>query len=221
MSVATRVRVVVQARMTSTRLPGKSLLPVAGIPLAVLVLTRASSTGLDVVLATSDEASDDELTSVVRAAGFPVVRGSRLDVLDRFLSATTDLHDHDVVVRLTADNPLPDGDLIDDLVASLTGSDDAYRYIDQSSVPYGLSAEAFRVHALRAAAASQDLQDREHVTRWIRREAPAKQFRPALPPRTPDGLRCTIDLPGDYEAVATLMAGRATAGWRELVIGLS
>lgn len=221
MGTPTRIRVVVQARMTSTRLPGKSLLPVGGVPLAVLVLRRASSTGREVVLATSDESSDDELARVVANAGFPVVRGSRTDVLSRYIAATADLADGDVVVRLTADNPLPDGDLVDDLVASLTSSGSDYSYIDQSTVPYGLSAEAFRVGALRWVALSDDPADREHVTQSIRRTASSASFRPRLPPGVPPGLRCTIDLLAEYQAMSTLMSGRTSAGWRELVRALA
>lgn len=216
MGTTTQVRVVVQARMTSTRLPGKSLLPIGGFPLTVLVLRRASSTGFETVLATSDEESDDELARVVERSGFRVFRGSRLDVLDRFLTATADLDDDDIAVRLTADNPVPDGDLIDAVVDDLSAGVDDYRYIDQRSVPYGLSVEAFRVRALRAAADSADADDREHVTSWIRRSRPAAPFLPTLPEGISDGLRCTVDVVEDYTAMEGIFAGRPMAGWREL-----
>lgn len=221
MGSTARVRVVVQARMTSTRLPGKSLLPLGGVPLAVLVLRRATNTGREAVLATSSESSDDELASTVAAAGFDVMRGSRLDVLSRFLDATADLDDDDVVVRLTADNPVPDGELIDTLVGRLHTDDLEYVHIDQDAVPYGLSAEAFTARALRSVASSGDPADREHVTVSLRRRTTAAPFRLGLPAGLRHGLRCTVDSPEDHTAMAAVFDGRTDAGWRELIGALS
>ena len=113
--IARRVRIVLQARTTSTRLPAKVLLPVGGMPLAILCARRLGSSGREVVLATSDTPSDDVLASIAEANAIRVHRGSLDDVLTRFLDCTADLADEDLIVRATADNAVPDG-------ASSTGS---------------------------------------------------------------------------------------------------
>src|SRR6267378_5723685 len=96
--------VVVQARMSSSRLPGKSLLPVGGHPVAVLCAKRAANKGHRVVVAISNDARDDPLARALDAAGVALVRGSLDDVLARFVEATRHLPKDALVVRLTADN---------------------------------------------------------------------------------------------------------------------
>src|SRR6187200_14786 len=109
---APRVRVVLQSRLSSTRLPGKAMLTVAGRPMVVLAAQRAATTGAEVVVATSDRPEDDLIAETVAAAGISVARGPLDDPLRRFTIAVTDLDDQDVVVRLTADNVVPDGSLV-------------------------------------------------------------------------------------------------------------
>src|SRR5690349_24219800 len=104
-----RVRVVMQARTSSSRLPGKAMLPIAGVPMVVLAARRAGNQGHQVVVATSDESSDDDLADLCESDGLAVVRGPLDDVLGRFVIASEDLDDADVIVRLTADNVVPDG----------------------------------------------------------------------------------------------------------------
>ena len=114
----TRVRVVIQARLNSSRLPGKMLLPMAGMPLIELVARRASRSGHEVVVATSAEQYDGLIERALAPTGIPVVRGSLDDVLGRFVVATADLDDEDIVVRLTGDNPVADAGLVDELLAA-------------------------------------------------------------------------------------------------------
>lgn len=166
-----RVRVVLQARMSSSRLTGKVLLPVSGIPLAVLCASRVMRDGLDLVLATSVERSDDILVDVLISNDINVYRGSLDDVLSRFVGAVKDLHDDDLVVRLTADNPFVDAEFVHALVDDFCNQD--VDYLGTSSpldaLPYGLSAEVMTVGSVRQADenAISDF-DREHVTPWIR-----------------------------------------------------
>ena len=95
---------IVQARMTSSRFPGKVLAPLAGQPMVIRQLERIQrATTLDgIVVATSRDPSDDELALAVEAFGVPVVRGSLDDVLARFI-AVIDVYEPATVVRLTAD----------------------------------------------------------------------------------------------------------------------
>ena len=121
-----KIRVVLQARTTSSRLPAKVLLPLGGMPLAILCAKRLGSSGREVILATSNSASDDFLAATATQAGVRVLRGSLDDILDRFLYCTSDLKDDDLVVRATADNPFPDGNFIEQLISAFEKSGQNY-----------------------------------------------------------------------------------------------
>lgn len=199
---------VVQSRLTSSRLPGKALLEVAGRPMVVLAAARAGNTGLPVVVATSTEDDDDLIARVAAEAGLQVTRGPLDDALARFVLATRDYADADVVVRLTADNVFPDGMLVQQLAESVSATVPYVRVGgDDRSVPYGIAGEAFRVSALRTAdAATADPSDREHVTPWIRREFGDRTLSLADVSLSWRGLRCTVDTLDDFVRVASLFA---------------
>lgn len=222
------VRVILQARTTSSRLPAKVLLPLAGLPLSVLAARRVARDGLDVVVATSTEPEDDLLARTLSDAGLNVLRGPLHNVLARFVMATADLPDEAICLRLTSDNPGPDADFLRLLVDQFRNSGAHYLAYGNNGawLPYGLSAEAFRVGDLRACAAG-DLagQDadyvREHVTPAIR-AAHALRHRPPLPDWDHDmgHLRCTVDTLDDYLRMAALFQGYAdpvSVPWRDLV----
>jgi aryl-alcohol dehydrogenase-like predicted oxidoreductase/spore coat polysaccharide biosynthesis protein SpsF (cytidylyltransferase family) len=209
--------------MTSSRLPGKALMPIAGVPSAVLVALRAANAGARVVVATSDDASDDPLVAALTERGVAYVRGSLSDVLSRFVLAATPLPDDAIVVRLTADNVLPDGRFVLEIAERLAASGLAYLGASspQNRLPYGIGAEAFRAGALREAhATTTSAYDREHVTPWIRRKSHGENFRPAsLGTRDFAHLRCTIDDQKDYERIARLFLpgdDPVHIGWLEL-----
>lgn len=217
--------VVVQSRLTSSRLPGKALLLLGGLPMVVLAARRAGRDGLDVVVATSEEAEDDAVAAEVRRHGVSCFRGSLHDPLGRFAAATAGLDDGDVVVRLTADNVAPDADLVRELTDALEAAGTGYlRTAD--GLPYGLSAEAFTVSLLRAAAAeATGPTDREHVTPWIRRHTDDRQLTPLL--LTPDRVdrprlppRCTVDTLADYvlaHRAVSLLDDPVQAPWPDLL----
>lgn len=222
------VRLIVQARTDSRRLPGKALEDVAGLPAAVFAALRAGNTGMAVVLATSDRAVDDALAAAATAHGVAVFRGAAEDVLGRFVGATADMADDAIVVRLTADNLLPDGAFIATLIAEFAAAD-GIDYLATSSprdgLPYGLSAEVMTAGVLRRAGqvATTD-HDREHVTPWIGRTARCAitgAFRAlGLDP----GLRVTIDDPHDLAFVRRGFAGVADPvhlPWRDLLARLA
>jgi len=220
-----RYRIVLQARTTSQRLPAKVLLPIGGLPLAVLCARRLQNSGRELVLATSDDASDDQLARLCEGAGIRVFRGSLDDVLHRYAECTQDLRDDDVVVRATADNPLPDGAFADLLIERFERGSAAYLGTDAAAdgLPYGLSAEVFTAGALREADRLADSRgEREHVTPGMRRRSArtgAFGVRSIL-----DGdishLRCTVDTLQDYLNMAAVFArcpDPVQAPWRSLL----
>ncbi|MCE5327995.1 MAG: N-acetylneuraminate synthase family protein [Planctomycetaceae bacterium] len=164
-----RVRAVVQARMLSTRLRGKSLIAVAGKPLLARVLERLAAMSFldEVCVATTHDAADEPIGALVASRNMKCIRGDRLDVLGRFLQAAADLDDNDTIVRFTADNPLYDpGRSAQAFQAHLAAKAD-YTHVDGLShmVP-----EFIRVGALRqAAAATAEPFDHEHVTPYLRK----------------------------------------------------
>lgn len=200
---------VLQARTSSSRLPAKVMLPVGDMPLVVLAARRAANTGLHVIVATSDEASDDALAETVRAAGIPVHRGSLEDTLSRVVNACADQPDGSLVFRLTGDNVFPDGDFLDRLGEHLLSHD--LRYVTStgkgSQLPYGLSAEVMRLSDLRhAAREAVTCHDREHVTPYLIRQHGATFCDAGLSaPRA--GLRCTVDGLDDYLTIREVFSG--------------
>ncbi len=215
-----RIRVVMQCRLTSSRLPGKAMLTLAGRPLVALAAGRAANTGHDVVVATSTEAEDDVIANGCAAQGIRTFRGSLDDPLDRFAAATTDLDDGDLVVRLTGDNCVIDGTFVAAMAAALVDGGAAYSRV-ADGYPHGLGCEVFTVSALRdAAARATDAYDREHVTPWLRRTHGDTEFAPSLDEEL-RGVRCTIDTLEDY-VYAVRAWGRVggdplAARWRDLL----
>lgn len=217
-----KYRVVLQARTSSSRLPGKALLPVAGFPAAALAALRAGRDGADVVVATSDDTSDDTLARTLREAGVRVVRGPLDDVLARFVRAAEGVDDGAAVVRLTGDNLFPDADFVRQLVDEFRARGEPYlgTHSPLDDLPYGLSAEVFLAGALReSAATSADPMDREHVTWSLRRRWGGAPFRPRGAPAGLGRLRCTMDGFDDYQRVLRVFAdvGNPVAvSWLEL-----
>lgn len=200
--------VILQARMGSVRLPGKSLAPlVGGASVVAMCLARLVRAGVaQVLLATTSLPEDDRLEAAASALGVPAFRGPCEDVLTRFLRAAGTVSAR-FVVRATADNPAVDVDaprrVLDALVTN--GSD----HVVEAGLPYGSAVEAVTVDALeRADCAADDARDREHVTSLIRRNRTAfASITPLCPPplRRPD-LRFTIDTPDDLVYMRSLLA---------------
>jgi spore coat polysaccharide biosynthesis protein SpsF len=172
-----RVIGIVQARMGSERLPGKSLMEIGGVPLAAHPLRRLrrAASLTDVVLATSVEARDDPLAALAEAEGVGCVRGSEQDVLSRFVLAARET-EADVVVRVTGDCPFVDPEVVDRVVTELTGHAAECDYASnvlRRTYPRGLDTEAlFADTLLRADRLGTSPEAREHVTWHIYRERP-------------------------------------------------
>jgi glutamate-1-semialdehyde aminotransferase/spore coat polysaccharide biosynthesis protein SpsF (cytidylyltransferase family) len=214
---------IVQARMGSTRLPGKSLAEICGHPMLWHVVARARRSRLvnKVVVATTDQAADDPIALMCRDEEIPCFRGSEGDVLDRFYR-TAQAHSADVVVRITADCPLIDPAVIDEIVSRFKQSDcdyvsNTFRY----TFPDGLDTEVFSFEALeRAWREARKPAEREHVTPYLR----TGRFRTAnVESDTPAGgdhQRWTVDHPSDLEFVRGIYAefsGKNDFGFRDVL----
>jgi spore coat polysaccharide biosynthesis protein SpsF len=170
--VSARTAIVVQARMTSSRLPGKVLQLLDDRCVLEHVLTRcATIPGADaVVCAVPDAPESAAIETVAARCGAMTFRGSEHDVLDRYLGAARAAR-ADVVLRVTSDCPLIDPAICGALLAlrAARGADYASN-VAPRSFPQGLDCEAFTAAALvQAAATATEPYDREHVTPWLRR----------------------------------------------------
>jgi spore coat polysaccharide biosynthesis protein SpsF len=165
-----RVIAIIQARMGSTRLPGKVLQDIAGATMLERVVSRVGRAAtLDAtVIATSTLPGDAAIVAACEALGVPAFRGSEDDVLDRYYGAAV-AHGADVVVRITSDCPLIEPTVIDMVVdAFLSGRPDYASNVHERSFPRGLDVEAVSMAALeltwREARAEYQ---RAHVTPYI------------------------------------------------------
>lgn len=204
-----RVLAVVQARMSSSRLPGKVLLPLLGEPMLARQIERLRlSTRIEkLIVATSSAATDDPITAQCEALGVPCYRGSLDDVLDRFVHAARP-HSPQHVVRLTADCPLTDPVLIDQLIAKhLVSGADYTTNANPPSFPDGLDAEVMRYAALHIAWREARRQsEREHVTLFIASQ-PERFVIETLQSETDlSALRWTVDEADDLELVERIYA---------------
>ncbi|MDP2261279.1 MAG: glycosyltransferase family protein [Caulobacter sp.] len=196
------VLAILQARMSSTRLPGKVMADVAGAPMILRQIERLKRAPSlqQIVVATSEQSSDDVLAQAMETSGVPVFRGSLDDVLGRFIGAIDAFGPAGVAMRLTADCPLADPDVIEDTLAlrEATGADYAANAGERRTFPKGLDVEVFKVAALRIAAAETDAPyDREHVTPFLYRRP--ERFALAFHHQAVDEgeVRWTVDRPDD------------------------
>jgi spore coat polysaccharide biosynthesis protein SpsF (cytidylyltransferase family) len=166
-----RVVAIVQARMTSTRLPGKVLADVCGAPLLQRIVERLRRCSLldAIVVATTVNRDDDPVEALARKLGVDVYRGDEADVLGRVLAAAEGAR-ADVVVRITADCPVIDPGIVDECIRlRAERSVDYASNVNVRTYPDGLDTEVMRIDALRTAAReAHDPVLREHVTPYIR-----------------------------------------------------
>lgn len=209
------VGIIIQARMGSTRLPGKVLKPIAGKALLDHVLGRLSLLAypVKVVVATSDLPQDDAIAKHSLSKDVAVFRGSETDVLDRYYRcACENRFKH--VVRLTADNPFTDMEELQRLIEQHLTQRNDYTH-SFGSMPLGVGAEIFTFAALeRSLREGHAANHREHVNEYIQEnpeifrigvlEIPAAK-------RCPD-LRLTVDTEEDYRR-ACAIAGSAPDRW--------
>jgi spore coat polysaccharide biosynthesis protein SpsF len=218
-----RTIAIIQARMGSTRLPGKVLADLGGESVLARVVCRLRRADLidDIVVATTDSTADDAIISECRRLGVVWFRGSETDVLDRYYQ-TAGAYDAAAVVRITADCPLIDPDLVDETIRKFQNrSADYASNAIQRSYPRGLDVEVFTMVSLKLAwEAATHSHEREHVTPYFY-EHP-ELFRLASLVGTTDysRYRWTLDTQEDLQLLLAIygrFANRDKFTWREVI----
>ena len=212
-----RVVAVIQARMGSTRLPGKVLKPIAGKPLLWHIVHRLRACHLieEIAVATTVNPADEAIVEWCNAEGVAVVRGSEEDVLARYAAAAEKL-DADIIVRVSSDAPFIDAGFVDHLIATLIEQDGDYVLLEEGADCAHEGVDPFSRRALDKLMmdAATDPAAREHVTGYFKLHPDfVKIVRAApYPPLAGKGGRLTIDTPDDLafiEAVHARLAARA------------
>lgn len=203
-----RVVAVLQARMGSSRLPGKVLMPLLGEPMLSRIIRRASTAlCLDMlVVATSIQPKDDPIEVLCEGLGVPCHRGSEENVLERYLDVAI-AHDAAIIVRLTADNPMVDGTLVDFVVNGFLNAVQPIVYannVDEGGFPFGLYVEVIDAKALRMSAADRSPENCEHVTWHIRNHPETYACATIVAPGRFSDVPLSIDTPEDYERVSQI-----------------
>ncbi|MBL8098011.1 MAG: glycosyltransferase family protein [Anaerolineales bacterium] len=237
-----KVVAIIQGRMSSSRLPGKILADIAGQPMLsrVMIRTSRAKTLDQIIFATTTDASDDPVAEYCDLAGLDYTRGSLFDVLDRYYQTASQAK-ADVVVRITADCPVIDPDLIDDVVNTLL--EDEYDFVCNRlpppwnrTYPIGLDVEACTFKALKKAwKDAKEPQHREHampyfyeevklsaISRQLSEGTSPHGFKVALLNHVTDfgDYRWTVDTPEDLEfmrEVYKLFDGRDDFSWKEVL----
>lgn len=195
--------VVIAARTGSTRLPGKALLPLQGMPMIVFLIRRLKDSAFPGILhlATTLKPEDDLLASVVRAEGIPVFRGEDSDVMCRYVCAA-DQFGLDYVVRVTADCPFLNVEILQYCLARCEEFDGFDLASTKGRFPVGIDLEIYRASVMRELHGSRlpDAADREHLTKYLYDHAAAYTVRYIDP--SPDWIcksrTFTVDTPDDY-----------------------
>ena len=195
---AGKVVVVIQARMGSTRLPGKVLLPIGGKPALAHTIDRVRYTGLPYILTIPDGKADDPLYDWAVSYGVPVHRGSEHDVLLRMTQAVATFGTPDRLVRVTGDCPFVQPEAIATYARYCNWY--ASNAHPDRRAPKGLDVEVISVKVLEMANQQATGTDREHVTPWMRRYF-------GFETSTDDGeFRVTLDTADDYERLKWIAA---------------
>ena len=193
-----KIVAIIQARIGSTRLPGKVLEDLAGEPMLARVVnrTRRAKTLDTVIVATTTQPDDDAIVSLCKERGWPFFRGSEVDVLDRYYR-TASVFKADVVVRVTSDCPLIEPLIIDEVVQECLSHHPEIDYISNSlerTFPRGLDVEVISFIALkRAWQEDTDPALREHVTPYIQRHPEKFKIRNVANDADYSHMRWTVD----------------------------
>ena len=202
--------IIVQARMTSTRLPGKVLKPVLGKPLLEYQIERLRRVKLadSVVIATTTNATDAQIVDLCHALGVTCFRGSEQDVLGRYYGAAKQAQ-ADVVVRVTSDCPLIDPQIINRVIQLYRDGKGRVDYASNSlqrSFPRGMDTEVFSFAALEHAYyEATDPPQREHVTPFLYQHPERYAIAQLTSPQDLSHHRWTVDTPEDFELVKRML----------------
>ena len=221
-----KVNAIVEARMGATRLPGKTLMPIAGRPVLALLLERLRRSRMidEVIVAAPVNPEDDVIEQFCKYRDIKCFRGSSEDVLARVYNAAKE-YDTDIVVEVTGDCPLLDPWLIDECIKIFKGSDCDYlsNFIEQSYPP-GIDVQIFTFRALEEMhKIAKDERFREHVSLFILKNPDRYKMKNVTAPeeyRYPDW-HLELDEQKDYELIKkiyeTLYPGKPAFTTREVI----
>ncbi len=204
-----KVGIISQARMTSTRLPGKVLLKVNDIPLLKYHADRVLQSGFPLYIATTVNATDDPIVDFCEQEGIPYFRGDEEHVLSRYYLCAKE-NKLDIIVRITSDCPLIDGHLIKKTLEQHLASFSVYDYISnciERTFPRGFDFEIFSFKYIEEAYHQASLaMDIEHVTPYIHQNRNGKtQFLHVVLEASKNQYRITVDTADDFELVKQLI----------------
>ena len=205
-----KVGIISQARMTSTRLPGKVLLPINHQPVLQYHLERLAQSGYPVYLAITGNKADDTLAAYGLEHHLPVYRGEEQNVLSRYYEAARTFN-LDIIVRVTSDCPLIDGNLIRQAIEEYLVHPDPRIYLSnclERTFPRGFDFEIFSFALLEEAfQQATTAGDQEHVTPYINQNKSGQvRFRHFTQPVDKSMYRVTLDTPEDFELIRILIA---------------
>lgn len=218
------VTAILQARMGSSRLPGKTLMPIfdGRNALELMILRLSGSRRLDrIIVATTSGAEDDVLEELCRRNGLSCFRGSPADVLDRYYQCAVAFGARETLVRLTGDCPLHDPEIVDKVVDFYSSG--AFDYVANThppTYPDGLDVEVFSFDALeRAWKNATLLTEREHVTYHLYTHPDVFRIGNLEGDTDYSALRWTLDEVRDLEFLCQVYAslGNAQAPWHEVI----
>ena len=219
-----KVVAILQARMGSSRLPGKVLASVAGQPMLALIVKRVLPVQCvdQLVVATTQLPQDDQIEALANNLGIPCFRGAEEDCLDRYYQAARQF-EAEVVVRLTGDSPLLDTGFVDWVVKQYLSANPPYDYIDSvlsKTFPVGLSVEVFSFDALATAwEEDANTQWRQHVTSFIYRHPERFRIWHLVSPQDYSHMRWTVDTVDDLAFVRRIYGyfGHDAFSWQDVL----
>lgn len=199
--------IIVQARMTSTRLPGKVLKNVLGRPLLEYQIERLRRMPAadEIVIATTTKSEDDKIVDLCNKLTISHYRGSENDVLARYYEAAT-VHKADIVVRITSDCPVIDPEVCQDGITYFLNHYKKYDYLRLEHYPRGLDMEIFSFKVLAECFEQATTQpDREHVTPFIYRNPEKYKIKRFYCSNDYSNHRWTVDTPEDFELIKNII----------------
>lgn len=221
-----RVVAIIQARMGSSRLPGKVLADVGGQPVLARVVERTLRARrlAQVVVATTTQPMDEPIVRLCRARGWACVCGSEDDVLDRYYH-TARAYGAEAIVRITADCPLIDPDVVDQVVGVFLARQPQVHYVSnvfpQRTFPRGLDTEVIRADALeRAWQEDRNPKSREHVSLYLHHHPECFQIANVTQEADLSFMRWVVDTEEDLRFIRSLserVGHRDDVSWQRIL----
>lgn len=214
------ISVIIQARMGSSRLPGKVMKKINGKPLLYYIISqvKAAKKVSKIIVATTQLKEDDQIESYVKSIDIDVFRGNDLDVLDRFYHCARK-YDLEKIIRLSADSPFIDFNIIDECISkfeeyevdylsnTIKKVNDIWKE-DNNGFPLGMAVEVFTIRALEKAwLESTKPSDREHVTEYIFHNHSFFKLHSIKNFEDLSDFRFVVDYPEDFELISKIISG--------------